>query len=341
MSVLKKLHKWLGLLVGVQVLIWVLSGLVISLLNPAKVTGKQWAATGMLERPAIHSGALLEPYELPAEFVSGALGISLENNKGQAVYRIERANGDILVDARDGSIVQTSRSAAEQLAQADYTGGGEIVSTLPGRAPDLETRNHSGDYWKVKFSDSINTTIYISASTGEVLERRNNYWRVRDFFWMLHIMDYSGREDFNNALVIVVALVAAWLGIFGFILLFGSFNRHDFYFLNLARSRNEAVISLSGPSDGAPLRVNLRRGSNLFLSLATHGINLPSICGGGGECGKCMVQMEGADLPEANRIEQGLIPRSLRERGFRLACQQEVKGNMNLKLREDPVVHDR
>ena len=39
-------------------------------------------------------------------------------------------------------------------------------------------------------------------------------------------------------------------------------------------------------------------------------------------------------------IEQGLIPRSLRRQGFRLACQQEVKNNITLKLDKDPVTDD-
>jgi hypothetical protein len=45
MRLLKKLHKWIGLLIGLQVLLWVLSGLVISLLDPARVSGRQWADT--------------------------------------------------------------------------------------------------------------------------------------------------------------------------------------------------------------------------------------------------------------------------------------------------------
>ena len=38
MRLLKKVHKWVGLLIGIQVLLWLLSGLMISLLDPAKVS---------------------------------------------------------------------------------------------------------------------------------------------------------------------------------------------------------------------------------------------------------------------------------------------------------------
>ncbi len=196
----------------------------------------------------------------------------------------------------------------------------------------MEIQTRRLPLWRVDFADRFSTSFYIDPYTGALATRRHQYWRIFDFLWMLHIMDYSDREDFNNPLIIFVALIAIWLGISGFILLFGTFNRHDFYFLNLMRKRNEVVITLIDPSYAAPKKLYLRRGSNLFLSLATHNINLPSICGGGGESGKCRVKMEGDDLPLDNTIEQGLIPASLRKQGFRLACQQEVKNNITLKL---------
>jgi ferredoxin len=324
MRLLKKLHKWIGLLAGIQVLLWLLSGLVISLLDPAKVSGNLWVRASTSATPSLGSGVLLEPSELPAAWLEDALSVDLTTRHGKPVYLVRRAAGEILVDASDASLITTGQAGAADLARQDFSGAGEIVSIRRGMAPDMETRDSSGAYWRVDFSDAANTAIYISEASGKILARRNNYWRIRDFFWMLHIMDYPGREDFNNPLVIGTSLIAIWLGISGFLLLFGSFKRHDFFFLNFLGKPAEAVITLHDPSAGSPRRLKLRKGSNLFLTLATHAINLPSICGGGGECGKCRVRFEAAELPEANAIEIGLIPRRLREQGYRLACQQEV-----------------
>jgi hypothetical protein len=30
---------------------------------------------------------------------------------------------------------------------------------------------------------------------------RNSKWRIFDFLWMLHTMDYAGRDNFNNTLL--------------------------------------------------------------------------------------------------------------------------------------------
>ena len=83
MKFLKKLHKWLSLLIGLQVLAWVLSGLVISLLDPEKVTGQKWMNTAPDTPEALPAGVVLEPDELGSEHLRGALGINLVNRGGK------------------------------------------------------------------------------------------------------------------------------------------------------------------------------------------------------------------------------------------------------------------
>lgn len=332
MRLLKKLHRWVGLLIGLQVLLWLFSGLVISLLDPAKVSGRQWARSTAHEPEPFRPGAYLEPGEIAPELLSDAFSVSLEMVHGQPVYRIENSRGVTLVHAVSGAVMTTGRAEAESIARRDYSGSGLITSVSEGTAPDLETRDSSGDYWKVVFSDRIRTTLYISAASGEVLARRNSYWRVRDFFWMLHSMDYARRDNFNHPLIVAVASIAIWLGISGIMLLFGSFNRHDFHFLRIPGRNHFAVLTLVDPGAGAPRELRLRKGANLFRSLALHGVNLPSQCGGGGECGLCRVKMETDDLPEANPAESALLPRARRQRGYRLACQQTVEDDATLHL---------
>ncbi len=338
MAFLKKLHKWIGLLIGVQVLLWLLSGLMLSLINPAKVSGEKWARASSPAAGTIENVRLLEPDKLTAEQLDGVLSISLEVRRERPVYRLRYLESTSLIDAGNGSTIVTNEHEAIMLAQQDFTGNGEVSSVNSGMAPDLETRGSTGKYWRVNFSDKTHTSIYISVSTGEILERRNSYWRVFDFFWMLHIMDYAGHEDINNAVVIIAALIAIWLGISGFLLLFNSFNRHDFYFLNILGKRDDATVTLIDPAVSTPQQLRLRIGSNLFLSLANNKIDLPSICGGGGECGKCRVKFEAADLPDANAIELVLVPKRLREQGYRLACQQEVISNTTLHLPKGTLV---
>jgi len=228
---LKKLHKWVGLAIGIQLFLWLSSGVMMAQLDPDKVSGKEWAEKSQTEPPETRFVGLLEPHQLPAKQLQNSLGIHLEMNRGIPVYRIRHSGGEALFNAIDGSEITFDRQFAEQLARFDFAGKGEIESIESGRAPDLETRDSHGPYWRINFSDKFKTSIYISASNGEILERRNRYWRIRDFFWMLHIMDYTGRSNFNNSIILTVVLIAIWLGISGFVLLFYSFRHTDFAFL--------------------------------------------------------------------------------------------------------------
>jgi hypothetical protein len=55
--------------------------------------------------------------------------------------------------------------------------------------------------WAVRFGDDEGATAYVPAETGQVTRIRNDRWRAFDFLWMLHTMDYAGRDDFNNVVL--------------------------------------------------------------------------------------------------------------------------------------------
>ncbi len=337
MRFLKKVHKWVALLIGIQVLLWLVSGLMMSLLNPEKVSGQKWAREAAHQVEALPAGTLLEPGDLPVEQTTGAQLIRLMMHKGQPVYRISRNGSTVLIDATNGTVITYDKNAAVKLASDDYLGDGQIRLIERGIAPDMETRNHRGDYWLIDFSDGVETSLYVSTSTGAILERRNNYWRVFDVFWMLHIMDYSERSNFNNTLIIVVALIAIWLGLSGFLLLFGSFERSDFYFWRKTKRPNDVLVTLIDPAISTPQQVRLKHGGNLFLSLAANNVTLPTNCGGGGSCGLCRVQMESTELAAPNSSEKKLIAPHLLNDGYRLACQQKVDHSITLRLAEGTI----
>jgi uncharacterized iron-regulated membrane protein len=70
----------------------------------------------------------------------------------------------------------------------------------------------------VSFDDRLKTRLYISPETGEIESRRNKIWRLYDFFWMLHIMDYDERENFNNPLLKIAAVTGTLFAVTGFYL---------------------------------------------------------------------------------------------------------------------------
>ena len=61
-----------------------------------------------------------------------------------------------------------------------------------------------------------------------MLARRTTRWRVFDFLWMLHIMDYDEREDFNHPLLVSASLIALLAALSGVGLYFFRFRKRDF-----------------------------------------------------------------------------------------------------------------
>ena len=126
-----------------------------------------------------------------------------------------------LHNALNGKLKQpVSEQKAQQIAKDRYTGQAEISSVIkiedPAQAPEIGGR--ATPIWQVNFDDLVNTSIYVSTSVEKVETVRSDIWRVFDFFWMLHIMDYSERENFNNPLVIFMSTLGCFIGLSGILL---------------------------------------------------------------------------------------------------------------------------
>lgn len=221
---LRQLHRWLGLLVAIQLLFWVSGGLVMSALRLQAVRGEDVASP--LVPAALDVGADLLPIgevlKLP---VAGAVtSVTLTTWRDLAVYRIETQNGTELVDATSGRrLSPLTRAAAEAVARADYRGPGRLAGIDWVDTPALEYRGRELPLWRARFDDARNTTLYVSAQSGAVVARRNDLWRVFDFFWMLHVMDYREREDFNHPLLVGTAATAMLFVLSGLAMLVYSF----------------------------------------------------------------------------------------------------------------------
>ena len=60
----------------------------------------------------------------------------------------------------------------------------------------------------------------MSAETGRLTSVRTGTWRLYDFFWGLHIMDWTEHERFNTPWLMAFAAGGLVFGVAGAILLF-------------------------------------------------------------------------------------------------------------------------
>ncbi len=61
--------------------------------------------------------------------------------------------------------------------------------------------------WKVELEGPDNANLWIGANTGQLRAVRTTNWRIYDFLWSLHIMDYQDRDNFNSWLLRGFALL--------------------------------------------------------------------------------------------------------------------------------------
>ena len=119
--------------------------------------------------------------------------------KGERVVRI---------DARGGGLAPVTRIEAETTASRDQPGSPRVREAALLDDAGIEYRGKPLPVWKVRLTDSADTVVYVDGRTGEVTARRNDVWRVYDFLWSLHIMDYGKREGFNHPLIMAAAALA-------------------------------------------------------------------------------------------------------------------------------------
>lgn len=219
---LQKLHKWVALLLGIQLVLWTVSGLVFALLDQKTVSGELLASPPPM--PVLAADVTLaDPSGWMETFADrGVHEVSLRPLAGGWIYRIALEGGIELRRAADGAPVVIDAALARRLALDHYRGGGRLVGVQYLPESTLETRQ-AGATWQATFNDPGGTNLYFSAADGALVAARGDTWRVFDFFWMLHTMDYTGRDDFNNPLAILVGTAALWIGLTGVWLLFRVF----------------------------------------------------------------------------------------------------------------------
>jgi len=111
---------------------------------------------------------------------------------------------------------QAERIALRDFVPEDGSGEASVKSTtlIEAEAPS-EYREKPLPAYRVELEHVKQPHIYINAQTGQITARRNRSWRAFDFFWMLHTMDYKGRDNFNHWLLTGASLLAIFTALSG------------------------------------------------------------------------------------------------------------------------------
>ena len=219
----RRTHKWIALVIAVQALLWMASGLYMTAISIDTIHGDHLVRE--TRQPLVPNHAWIDADTLARAFPD-MHSFRLKQWQGRAVYEVHGGDAVTLVDAVSGDrLSPLDELATRKLAASMYIGSAPIQSArlLPESPAEVSTR--PAPLWRVEFADSRQTAFYFSPTTGELLAKRHDLWRWFDFMWMLHIMDYAERSDVNNTLLRVSSVIGLAFSISGIWLLFYSFRR--------------------------------------------------------------------------------------------------------------------
>ena len=220
-------HRWLALIISLQLLAWSVGGFTFSILDIDNVHG-DWERKFDPPPPIDWSAVRLTPAEaverLAETRVAGEVvaRVGLRTVFGRPAF--ELLNAELLpiavVDAASGEVTRRiSPAQAAKAALDDFVPTAALSSVqLIENDPPLEFRGKPLPAYQVRLDQPKNPYIYVSAVTGDIVTRRNRPWRIFDFFWMLHIMDYSERDDFNHWLLTTASVLAVLTSASGLVL---------------------------------------------------------------------------------------------------------------------------
>ena len=164
---LRKFHKYISLIVSIQLLLWTISGIYFSFNKIENVRGEQYRIEKKVSSPIGKEQTKMLSTEEAKKIVS----------------------------------LKTTLTPIQSLLIDEEVRGSEFRGrNLP--LYKVVSENEEGK--------KIN--VYIDPFSGEVSAIRSLHWRIWDFMWGVHIMDWVERDNIDNL----------WLKIFSFIALFTS-----------------------------------------------------------------------------------------------------------------------
>ena len=210
-------HKWLALLVGIQIVFWVVSGLFFTLFPIQQIRSENLVRP--TEAQTIDTATLASLASLRGDENALPTKLTIDRRPiGQVVVAEFADASPILFDAT--TLQRLSPFNAEQASAV-----ARAHVTLASRPTDVTlVTEESAEYrgalpaWRVQFPDG-GLSVYVAQNTGAVTARRSDLWRVYDTLWALHIMDWKNHEDFNHPLIIIVTWLTLLSVIAGVVLI--------------------------------------------------------------------------------------------------------------------------
>ena len=210
---IRKAHRYLGIFLGIQFLMWTISGMYFSWTDIDEIHGDQFRQNPV-EASAFTD--LRSPSEVNIE--EAIVSVELREIGGKPFYWI---NDKKLFDAKTGKEKKTiSENEALKIAERNMLPELQVkgIERIEQVGSHSEYRGRPLPAFVISYETPENIKAYVSEKDGAFQTLRHRDWRWFDFLWMTHTMDYEGRDDFNTTVLRAFSLLGLITVLSGFLL---------------------------------------------------------------------------------------------------------------------------
>ena len=206
-------HKYLSLVISIQLLLWTVSGIYFAFNKIELVRGEQYLIEQKVSK--------LNLKEVESSF-SGK-NVNFVRRLDEWIIKVETDSGFSYTDLQGQNLDELNAEEVREVVRQSTNLKPLMVQRIDKPEIRAEFRGRNLPIFKVATSTTDNINVYVDAFTGEVTAIRSDSWRIWDFLWGAHIIDYSERENINNFLIKILSILALISSLSGIVLFFKTF----------------------------------------------------------------------------------------------------------------------
>ena len=208
-------HKYLSLIISIQLLLWTISGIYFAFNKIELVRGEQYI---IKDKPSS-----IEINNL--NISSNVKNIEIFKRLNQWVEKLEMDAGFKYQDLLGNEVYELSPNQAIEVVKLKTTLSPIDAIKINESSARSEFRGRSLPIYKIKTDSSDDTNVYVDVMSGKIVAIRSDSWRVWDFLWGAHIIDYRERDNINNILLKIFSVLALFSSLSGIALFFNTIKK--------------------------------------------------------------------------------------------------------------------
>ena len=207
----RKTHKYLSILISIQLLLWTISGIYFAFNQIELVRGEQYRLPQVFSIDLSKINLVLDSVK----------SIQVARRFGEEILIVRKEEGTEYLNLEGIALGKLSGEQATNIVSRVTSLTPLEVEEIIDPEPGSEYRGRDLPLFKVVTKDQENDEInvYVDAISGQVVAIRSEQWRLWDLMWGVHIMDWETRDEINNWLLklfSVLALISSLTGVFIF-----------------------------------------------------------------------------------------------------------------------------